>query len=67
MKKKKPQSPKTRNHLVRLMMFRKSGVHGKSNKALRRAENAKRLYPIVYNLTGFVYNRIQLLPIVKWI
>jgi hypothetical protein len=45
MKKKKPPQP--RNYLVKLALFRKAGVHRKSNKAVRRIEKSKKLYPIM--------------------
>jgi hypothetical protein len=61
--KKKNSTPKERNYLVKLALFRKAGSHKKSNKAVRRGENSKKLYPIVYNLVGFVYNRIQFCPL----
>lgn len=32
----KIEIPKVRNHLVSLSLFRKAGVHRKSNKALRQ-------------------------------
>jgi hypothetical protein len=46
MKKKTPLQP--RNYLVKLALFRKAGVHRKSNKAVRRTEKSKKLYPIMY-------------------
>ena len=47
--KKKKTTPQPRNHLVRLVMFRKAGAHRKTNKALRRLEKSKKLFPIIYN------------------
>jgi hypothetical protein len=40
MKKKTPPQP--RNYLVKLALFRKAGVHRKSNKAMRRLEKSKK-------------------------
>ena len=51
--KKQKKSPQPRNFLVKLALFRKAGSHRKSNKALRRAEKAKKLYPIIDNLYCF--------------
>jgi len=45
--KKKDSTPKERNYLVKLALFRKAGSHKKSNKALRRKEKSKKLYPIM--------------------
>jgi len=42
MKKKTPPQP--RNYLVKLALFRKAGVHRKSNKAIRRLEKSKKNY-----------------------
>jgi hypothetical protein len=42
MKKKTPPQP--RNYLVKLALFRKAGVHRKSNKAKRRLEKSKKNY-----------------------
>ena len=50
---KQKKSPQPRNFLVKFAMFRKAGSHKKSNKALRRAEKAKKLYPIIDNLYCF--------------
>lgn len=36
---KRKQIAKERNQFVALALFRKAGVHRKSNKALRRAQN----------------------------
>ena len=52
--KKKKTTPQPRNHLVRLVMFRKAGAHRKTNKALRRLEKSKKLFPIIYNF-DFLY------------
>ena len=41
--KKKSSTPKERNYLVKLSLFRKAGSHRKSNKALRRSEKTKML------------------------
>ena len=57
--KKQKKSPQPRNFLVKLALFRRAGSHRKSNKALRRAEKVKKLYPIIYNLYCFVYYTIQ--------
>ena len=46
---KKKNTPQPRNYLVKLALFRKAGSHRKSNKAVRRTEKSKRLYPIVDN------------------
>jgi hypothetical protein len=40
MKNKTPPQP--RNYLVKLALFRKAGVHRKSNKAVRRLEKSKK-------------------------
>jgi hypothetical protein len=39
---KKKTTP--RNYLVKLALFRKAGVHRKSNKAMRRLEKSKKNY-----------------------
>ena len=39
---KKKNTPQPRNYLVKLALFRKAGVHRKSNKAVRRSEKAKK-------------------------
>ena len=52
--KKKKTTPQPRNHLVRLVMFRKAGAHRKTNKAIRRLEKSKKLFPIIYNF-DFLY------------
>jgi hypothetical protein len=44
---KKKTTPQPRNYLVKLALFRKAGVHRKSNKAVRRSEKSKKLYPIM--------------------
>jgi hypothetical protein len=36
---KRKQTAKERNQFVALALFRKAGVHRKSNKALRKAQN----------------------------
>ena len=41
MKRKTNKVPKARNPLVPAIMFRKAGVHDKTNKAKRRAEKVK--------------------------
>jgi len=51
MKKKNTTQP--RNYLVKLALFRKAGSHRKSNKAVRRNEKVKKLYPIVDNSIVF--------------
>jgi hypothetical protein len=54
MKKKTPPQP--RNYLVKLALFRKAGVHRKSNKAVRRLEKSKKSgYSKVY-FGIFYYN-----------
>jgi hypothetical protein len=39
---KKKNTPLQRNYLVKLALFRKAGVHRKSNKAMRRLEKSKK-------------------------
>ena len=39
----KQELPRERNHFVKYALFRKAGVHRKTNKALRKAENQKQL------------------------
>ena len=39
---KKKNTPSQRNYLVKLALFRKAGVHRKSNKAIRRLEKSKK-------------------------
>jgi hypothetical protein len=39
---KKKTTPLQRNYLVKLALFRKAGVHRKSNKAVRRLEKSKK-------------------------
>jgi len=39
---KKKTTPKLRNYLVKMALFRKAGVHRKSNKAVRRLEKSKK-------------------------
>jgi len=51
MKKKTPPQP--RNYLIKLVLFRKAGVHRKSNKAVRRSEKSKKLYPIMCINLGY--------------
>ena len=41
---KKKTTPQPRNYLVKLALFRKAGVHRKSNKAMRRLEKSKKNY-----------------------
>ena len=41
---KKKTTPQPRNYLVKLALFRKAGVHRKSNKAVRRLEKSKKSY-----------------------
>ena len=50
---KKKNTPQPRNYLVKLALFRKAGVHRKSNKAVRRLEKSKKLYPIMYIILGY--------------
>jgi hypothetical protein len=40
---KRKMTVRERNCFVRLALFRKAGVHRKSNKALRKAQNQKPL------------------------
>ena len=56
---KKKTTPQTRNYLVKLALFRKAGAHRKSNKAIRRLEKSKKVYPIIDILIDSVYNRIH--------
>ena len=56
---KKKNTPQPRNYLVKLAMFRKAGSHRKSNKAIRRLEKSKKVYPIIDILINSVYNRIH--------
>ena len=56
---KKKNTPQPRNYLVKLVLFRKAGVHRKSNKAIRRLEKSKKVYPIIDISTIIVYNRIH--------
>ena len=56
---KKKTTPQPRNYFVKLALFRKAGSHKKSNKAIRRLEKSKKVYPIMYILSCFVYNRIH--------
>jgi hypothetical protein len=56
---KKKTTPQPRNYLVKFAMFRKAGSHRKSNKAMRRLEKSKKVYPIIYKTTQIVYNRIH--------
>ena len=56
---KKKTTPKPRNYFVKLALFRKAGSHKKSNKAIRRLEKSKKMYPIIDILIDSVYNRIH--------
>jgi hypothetical protein len=56
---KKKTTPQPRNHLVKLALFRKAGSHKKSNKAIRRLEKSKKVYPIIDITYNSVYNRIH--------
>ena len=56
---KKKNTPQPRNYLVKLALFRKAGSHKKSNKAIRRLEKSKKVYPIIDILINSVYNRIH--------
>ena len=56
---KKKTTPQPRNYLVKLAMFRKAGSHRKSNKAVRRLEKSKKMYPIIDIIVNSVYNRIH--------
>jgi hypothetical protein len=55
---KKKNTPHPRNYLVKLALFRKAGVHRKSNKAIRRLEKSKKSgYSKVY-FGIFCYNHL---------
>ena len=56
---KKKNTPQPRNYLVKLALFRKAGSHRKSNKAIRRLEKSKKVYPIIDITVNSVYNRIH--------
>ena len=56
---KKKATPQPRNYLVKLALFRKAGSHRKSNKAIRRLEKSKKVYPIIDITVNSVYNRIH--------
>ena len=56
---KKKKTPQPRNYLVKLALFRKAGSHRKSNKAIRRLEKSKKMYPIIDIIINSVYNRIH--------
>jgi len=56
---KKKNTPQPRNYLVKLALFRKAGSHKKSNKAMRRLEKSKKVYPIIDILINSVCNRIH--------
>ena len=43
--KQKPKIPKERNPFVQQLVTKHSGPHGKTNKALRRAEKIKLMRP----------------------
>jgi hypothetical protein len=43
MKRKRMAAPRERNQFVAAALFRKAGVHRKSNKALRKAQNQSSL------------------------
>ena len=66
MKKKKPPQP--RNYLVKLVMFRKAGVHRKSNKALRKAQKQKGYYNVMFAALcdKLIYNIYCNALLVKW-
>ena len=51
---KKKNAPQPRNHLVKLALFRRAGVHRKSNKAIRRLEKSKKSG--YYKASMFHYN-----------
>ena len=55
----KNTTSKPRNYLVKLALFRKAGSHRKSNKAMRRLEKSKKMYPIIDITINSVYNRIH--------
>jgi len=55
---KKKNAPQPRNYLVKLALFRKAGVHRKSNKAMRRLEKSKKSG--YSKVTIFYYNHSYL-------
>jgi len=55
---KKKTTPQPRNYLVKLALFRKAGVHRKSNKAIRRLEKSKKSG--YSKVTIFYYNHSYL-------
>jgi hypothetical protein len=58
---KKKTTPQPRNYLVKLALFRKAGVHRKSNKAVRRLEKSKKSgYSKVY-FGIFCYNHLTIM------
>ena len=56
---KKKSTRQARNIYVKLALFRKAGSHRKSNKAIRRLEKSKKMYPIIDITINSVYNRIH--------
>ena len=56
---KKKSTRQARNIYVKLALFRKAGSHRKSNKAIRRLEKSKKMYPIIDIIINSVYNRIH--------
>lgn len=57
---KKKTTPQPRNFLVKLALFRKAGVHRKSNKAIRRLEKSKKSgYSKMY-FGIFCYNHLTM-------
>jgi hypothetical protein len=56
---KKKTTPQPRNYLVKLALFRKAGSHKKSNKAIRRLDKSKKVYPIIDITVNSVYNGIH--------
>jgi len=57
---KNKNTPQPRNYLVKLALFRKAGVHRKSNKAVRRLEKSKKSgYSKVY-FGIFCYNHLTM-------
>ena len=62
---KQKKTPQPQNYLVKLALFRKAGSHRKSNKALRRAEKVKKLYPIIYNFKFLYIMRYNFGPLAQ--
>ena len=45
---KQKKTPQPRNIYVKLALFRRAGSHRKSNKAIRRLEKSRKVFPIMY-------------------